>query len=150
MRDKNCSGFTFLSVLPVGKLLTRSTRCTYSCTAHVFTLFRFVGRFQVFSPTLFPISDCKQCKTVPRNLRCSYSHCQSRVPCAPFKNLLPLGLAALLRSACFFAGALFFARMTVSRSAFHSFRLDSSSAKECIEGFDSSVLCRSRRELSHE
>ena len=38
-----------------------------------------------------------------------------------FSSLLPPDLAALLRSAFFFTGALFFARMALSRSAFHGF-----------------------------
>ena len=38
-----------------------------------------------------------------------------------FSFLLPPGLAALLRSAFFFTGVLFFARMTLSRSSFHGF-----------------------------
>ena len=33
------------------------------------------------------------------------------------------GLAALLRSAGFFSGAVFFARMTLARSAFHGFQI---------------------------
>ena len=64
------------------------------------------------------------------NLRSSYSLCQSRALCALF-SLLP-SLAALMRSACFFAGALFFARMTLSKALFMVFRLDSSCAKELI------------------
>ena len=47
------------------------------------------------SGELFPISDFKLCK----------------------------GLAALLRSACFFAGALFFARMTLFRIVLHCFQI---------------------------
>ena len=40
-----------------------------------------------------------------------------------FSSLLPPGLAALLRSAGFFSGAVFFARMTLARSAFHGFQI---------------------------
>ena len=40
-----------------------------------------------------------------------------------FFSLLPPGLAALLRSACFFSGAVFFARLTLARSAFHGFQI---------------------------
>ena len=56
------------------------------------------------------------------NLRSSYSHCQSRVLCALF-SLIPPSLAALMRSACFFAVALLVAGMTLSRSAFHGFQI---------------------------
>ena len=41
----------------------------------------------------------------------------------PFFSLLPPGLAALLQSVFFFAGALFFARMTLFRSVFHGFQI---------------------------
>ena len=40
-----------------------------------------------------------------------------------FFSLFPAGLAALLRSAGFFYGVVFFARMTLARSAFHSFQI---------------------------
>ena len=38
-----------------------------------------------------------------------------------FSSLLPPGLAALLRSAGFFSGAVCFVRMTLARSTFHGF-----------------------------
>ena len=60
-----------------------------------------------------------------------------------FSSLLPPDLAALLRSAFFFTGALFFARPALSRSAFHGFYMG-------FQAVQRSVLCRSRRELSHE
>ena len=40
-----------------------------------------------------------------------------------FSSLLPPGLAALLRSAGFFSGAVFFARMALARSALHGFQI---------------------------
>jgi len=40
-----------------------------------------------------------------------------------FFSLLPPGLAALLRSAGFFSGAVFFARMTLARSVFQGFQI---------------------------
>ena len=46
-----------------------------------------------------------------------------------FFSLLPPGLAALLRSAGFFSGAVFFARMTLARSVFHGFAIGFKSCK---------------------
>ena len=40
-----------------------------------------------------------------------------------FFHLFPQGLAESLRSDCFFAGAFFFARMTLPRSAFRGFQI---------------------------
>jgi len=40
-----------------------------------------------------------------------------------FFSLFPPGLAALLRSAGFFSGAVFFARMTLARSVFQGFQI---------------------------
>ena len=78
---------------------------------------------------------------------------QSRVPCAPslaeqsavctFFSLLPVDLTALLWSVGFFSGAVFFARITLARSAF-LFQIGvKKAAKTCKS-------CRSRQELSNE
>ena len=51
-----------------------------------------------------------------------------------FSSLLPPGLAALLRSAGFFSGAVCFFRMTLARSALIGFEIGfkrSKGAKEC-------------------
>ena len=56
------------------------------------------------------------------------------------KVQFPPGLAESLRSDCFFAGAMFFARMTLPRSAFRGFQIglqmytgvDCKGSKECI------------------
>ena len=56
-----------------------------------------------------------------------------------FFSLLPPGLAALLRSAGFFPGDTFFARMTPARSAFRSFQI----------GFKSAEVCRNMLSLKH-
>ena len=40
-----------------------------------------------------------------------------------FFSLLPSGLAALVQSAGFFSGVVFFARMTLARSASHGFQI---------------------------
>ena len=61
-----------------------------------------------------------------------------------FFSLLPPGLAALLRSAGFFSGAVFFAGMTLARSVRFSWFSD------WIQMVQRSALCRSRREFSHE
>ena len=61
-----------------------------------------------------------------------------------FSSLLPPDLAALLRSAVFFFGAVFFARMTLARSAFHGFQIG---FKRCTRVC---TTCRSRpREPFH-
>ena len=60
--------------------------------------------------------------------------------------LLPTGLAALLRSAGFFSGVVFFARMTLARSAFHGFQVG---VRRC-KSVHKCKSCRSRQELSNE
>ena len=76
------------------------------------------------SPTGHYVSHNRLLQMYILHLRSFYSHCQnsqSRVFRAPFSSLLPPDLAALLRSAFFFTWALFFARMALSRSAYHNF-----------------------------
>ena len=61
-----------------------------------------------------------------------------------FFSLLPADLTALLWSVGFFSGAVFFARITLARSAFHGFQIGvKKGAKTCKS-------CRSRQEFSNE
>ena len=78
---------------------------------HVQTLETFWHFVSNYAKTLI-LESCAICAVLTRTVRAE---------CTSF-SLLP-GLAALLRSACFFAGASFFARMTLSRSAFHGFQI---------------------------
>ena len=71
-----------------------------------------------------------------------------------FFHLFPPGPAASLRSDCFFAGALFFARMTLRRSAFRGFQIGFRRYKSMyIVSFLPKDACKSdgsRQELSNE
>ena len=54
-----------------------------------------------------------------------------------FFSLLPPGLTALLRSAGFCSRAVFFAQMTLARSAFHGFQIG---FKRCKEAWSTTII----------
>ena len=95
------------------------------CSAFVWQSSRIIVKNHKCVTKICWISDTKEAQSIFFSLCSSHSHKSIRVPFALFmiRHFFPPGPAASLRSDCFSAGALFFARLMLRRSTSQGFKI---------------------------